>query len=76
MDPLTYQDRVHVHAIHLQPLGLVQVVHLGLGWSKTDQGLVLFQNGYFDLLRLIGHESELGHSGRRMDRGVIVAQFS
>jgi hypothetical protein len=27
----TYQHRVVVHAIHLQPLHLVQIVHLGLG---------------------------------------------
>lgn len=57
------QHCVHVHAIHVQPLGLVQECGFCLGRRETPARLVLIEYGYLQVLRLLGHKTKLGDGG-------------
>lgn len=66
---------MHVDAIHLQPLDLVQVAQFGLRRRHAPALLELFQYLDFQVLGLVGHETELGYHRHRVLGLVIVPQF-
>jgi hypothetical protein len=72
----THHDGVEVHAVHVQPLDLLQVGELGLRGEDAPQPHVGGLDLLLHLLRLRGHEPELGHVPGRVAGRVVVSQLS
>ena len=69
------QHRVHVHAVHVQSLGLVEEGQFGLSGAHAFALFVGVQHVHLELFVLIRHEPEFADEGRRVGLRVVVAHL-